>query len=228
MTRIKIWLSAGLFALIGFQSASSVAGHLGCPDPSGFPTSSGCSLTGIRDSGFPYFDQGVSVKYQAKKDGDFFLKAKQYKKSGRSSLVMDSTTAYDVDKVKYKLRPVKVRDGVASGKLTIKGIIDGLGITKRETLMTAELDGDWALSADGKLLGFETIITFCHAAFEEYCSQAESIYLALKGAINTGKKNIKTTGVAVTTIPLPAAVWLFGSGLIGMAVMARRRRTNMG
>lgn len=228
MTRIKIWLSAGLFALIGFQSASSVAGHLGCPDPSGFPTSSGCSLPGIRDSGFPYFDQGVSVKYQAKKDGDFFLKAKQYKKSGRSSLVMDSTTAYDVGEVKYKLRPVKVIGGVASGSLSIKGTIDGLGITKRETLMTADLEGDWALSADGQLLGLDTTNIVCHAAFEMYCTQSESIYLALNDAINTGKKNINTTGVAVTTIPLPAAVWLFGSGLVCLAGMTRRRRVNMG
>ena len=39
--------------------------------------------------------------------------------------------------------------------------------------------------------------------------------LSLVGALNTG----------VTPVPVPAAVWMFGSGLIGLVGIARRRRT---
>jgi len=35
--------------------------------------------------------------------------------------------------------------------------------------------------------------------------------------------NVLTVDVQVSTVPVPAAVWLFGTGLIGLAGIARRR-----
>jgi hypothetical protein len=32
--------------------------------------------------------------------------------------------------------------------------------------------------------------------------------------------------LAVNPVPLPAAVWLFGSGVIGLGAMARRKMTS--
>jgi hypothetical protein len=32
--------------------------------------------------------------------------------------------------------------------------------------------------------------------------------------------------VTMSAIPVPAAVWLFGSGLAGLVVVARKRRSN--
>ena len=32
------------------------------------------------------------------------------------------------------------------------------------------------------------------------------------------------SGKVVTPIPIPAAVWLFGSGLVGLAAVARRKK----
>jgi hypothetical protein len=40
----------------------------------------------------------------------------------------------------------------------------------------------------------------------------------------TGKYYIEYEPAAVAAVPVPAAVWLFGSGLIGLIGMARRRK----
>ena len=57
------------------------------------------------------------------------------------------------------------------------------------------------------------------------CTTNEVIYLNLLEAIgpDAGARKIKTAGIAVTSVPLPAAAWLFGSGLLGLIAMARRR-----
>ena len=53
----------------------------------------------------------------------------------------------------------------------------------------------------------------------------ESAYISLAGGgFDPNSSFKKALGTAVTTIPLPATVWLFGSGLIGLLGVARRRR----
>ena len=228
MNTIKVWFSAALFALLGLQSAGSFAAHLGCPDPSQLPTSSGCSLPGIKSSGVPYFDQGVKIKYRAKKGkaGDFNLKGSYDKNSARSSLVLGLGNIVAIGDTKAKIK-IKVRKGVASGSVRISGTIDALGINKKRKLVKARMAGQWAVSTDGQLLGFNTMDIECNPMLPINCTDAESFYLALDEAINTGKKKLNTTGVAITTVPVPAAVWLFGSGLMGLAGMAHRRHMMM-
>ena len=232
--KITTLISVCLLLGLGLVSTGGFAAHLGCPDPSSTdPGFNGCSLPGLREGTFPYFDQGVRAKYKARKDGDFYLKAKFDKHSDRSSLVIDPNGIFgispdgifDIDKTKFKIK-VKVEDGVANGSLRIKGAIDEFGI-KKTTLVTANLSGEWALSDDGQLIGFNTTNIVCSPELPINCTNSESIYLVLDDAINTGNKNYKTTGVAITTVPLPAAAWLFASGLLGLAGIARRRRSGM-
>jgi hypothetical protein len=226
MNRITRQAASYLIGIILMFGGNAFAAHENCPDPGDYPFN-GCSLPNIRDGSYPYFDNGVKVKYKDKKDGDFKIKVKQDNKSGRSVFFLNLDEFYFVAKPKYKFR-AEVKDGVLKkGSVKVQGIIQDLGITKRTTLMEADLEGDWTFSLDGQLLGFDTTNLFCHEAFAQYCTNAESVYLALAESINevldTGKK-LKTTATAVTTIPIPAAVWLFGSGLLCLAGIARKRR----
>jgi hypothetical protein len=206
-----------IFSTYSFTANASV-----CPNPEAYPWND-CALEGLRPGSYPYFDQGVkNVIYHAKKNGDFSIKAQYDKKSNRSQFLLDLDNIFNVEKTKYKFK-ARYSDGELTGGVEIKGIIDGLGITKRETLMTAGLEGTPVLSLDGQLFGFNTTDIVCHEVFAMYCTPAESVYLVLDDAINSGKKNIKTSGVAVTTIPVPASVWLFGSGLLGLIGIGRRK-----
>ena len=57
------------------------------------------------------------------------------------------------------------------------------------------------------------------------CTSEEVVYLNLLEPIgfDLGYKKIDTAGRAVTSVPLPAAAWLFGSGLMGLVAVSRRR-----
>ena len=226
-------LGAVLVCLLALSSGGSFAAIGSCPDNSAYPLS-GCSVDGVSPSGFPYFDQLVNVQYaerSARNDG-FNLNAHFYQGSFRSHLYVTPEDMFDISKTKYSLN-AKVIDGVASGTISIRGRIDELGITpkkkkkkKSPLLMKADLSGEWGISDDGTLIGFNTENIVCNDAINAYlggCTENESLYLSLLESILTGEKNIKTVGVSVATVPLPAAAWLFGSGLLGLAAISRRK-----
>jgi hypothetical protein len=221
---------ACLIGMFTLSSASSFAITSGCPDTGAYPMN-GCSLPGqTADGSFPFFYQNVSVDYTQKKNSDDFrLKAKFLKGSLDSFLSVDPEDVLDITKTKYQF-DAKVTGGDARGKLKITGKIDQLDF--RGTLMTADLDGNWG--ADGTLIGFDTKNIKCSDAINAYlggggCTTDEFVYFNLLEAIgpDAGARKIKTAGIAVTsltsmtTIPLPAAAWLFGSGLLALIGMER-------
>jgi len=53
----------------------------------------------------------------------------------------------------------------------------------------------------------------------------DNIGTAWGGFVNTPYSEVWSVSFTDTTVPVPAAVWLFGSGLIGLAGVARRRKT---
>lgn len=225
-------LGAVFICLLALSSSGSFAAIGSCPDNSAYPLS-GCSVDGVSPSGFPYFDQLVNVSYSEKNDG-FNISAKNYQGSFRSHLYVTPEEMFDISKTQYMLK-AKVRDGVASGTISIKGRIDELGITpkkkkkKSPLLMKADLSGEWGISDDGTLVGFNTENIVCNDKINAYlggggCTENESVYLSLLESILTGEKNIKTAGVSVATVPLPAAAWLFGSGLLGLIGISRRKK----
>ena len=52
----------------------------------------------------------------------------------------------------------------------------------------------------------------------------EGTYLAASHFITTGPNGDDSAWVGAGVIPVPAAVWLFGSGLIGLVGVARRKK----
>ena len=228
INRISKQVISCLLGITLLLVGNAFAAHTsGCPNPAAFPFND-CHLSDdVRQGSYAYFDQGVKVKYKAKKKkkgGDNFnLKTKYNNNSNRSQFLVDLDNTYHIDRTKYILK-LKVRNGIASGSVVIKGLIKERGMTRRNKLMTARLEGAWTLSEDGRLLGMNTTDIVCHEVLQVICTESESIYLVLDDAINTGKKKIKTTGVAVTTTPLPATAWLFGSGVLCLAGIARKHK----
>jgi hypothetical protein len=124
----------------------------------------------------------------------------------------------------------------------IDGIVKITGTTNTRfgrvsgVLMTAKLDDlhefdgmDWDYNPDQ--IGFGIYDVTCHSVIESFttCASAGSVDLSLneRGGLN-GFENYKSNGLAVTTlgvaaVPVPAAAWLFGSGLLGLLGAARRK-----
>ena len=112
-----------------------------------------------------------------------------------------------------------------SGDVSIYGAMAQAGITKKNTLlMSADLTGA-NLMDDPHLWGFNTSNIVCNADLLLECTDKESVYVALSNAFSGDfGRNFMSMGIAVTTVPVPAAIWLFGSGL-GLLVWVRRKAT---
>jgi hypothetical protein len=224
---------AFVFAVLSLASTGCFA-YSSCPDNGAGPLN-GCALPGAVNGSYHYFDNVVSIQYDDKnvgKNDNFSIEAKGYKGSMDNRLVVDSGTDYFIEKMKYDFK-AKVDEGGASGAVKISGKIAG-----EKFKVTADLQGDWNASEDGMIWGFNTTNIACSGSIIMLtggCATDEMVYLNMLEAIgpDTGFDKITTAGRALTSIqvpalvpaPVPAAAWLFGSGLIGLAGMVRRRHT---
>jgi hypothetical protein len=246
-------MKTSYFSKIKLTVFASVLGFFTLGSISGFAstlTAGQYALPGIGPSSLPAFETPVRVSYLKNSTGST-LKAKFNTMPGFSNLVYPSQT-FSVRNTKYTLTAVFDKNNAfQSGTVQIRGKIPGLvnghGV---QTLMTADLAA-FASNTLGDLLGFNTDNIICHPDINAYsqCTTSETVYLALKKGIfddhffdkdyGHGKKDWKesngeerwkksrkfiTSGVAITSIPVPAAAWLFGSGLMGLAAVARRKR----
>jgi hypothetical protein len=110
-----------------------------------------------------------------------------------------------------------------SGDVSIRGAMAQVGITKKNTLlMSADLTGA-NLMDDPYLWGFNTTNIVCNADLLLECTDKESVYVALSNAFNGDfGRNFMSMGIAVTTVPVPAAIWLFGSALALLGWIRRK------
>jgi PKD repeat protein len=71
--------------------------------------------------------------------------------------------------------------------------------------------------------GDQTALSFDASATHTYTSPGT--YTAILDVYDElGNSDLATLQITVNAVPVPSAVWLFGSGLIGLVGMARRRR----
>ena len=110
-----------------------------------------------------------------------------------------------------------------SGSVSIYGKMEQLGISRPHTmLMSADLTSA-NLVDDPYLWGFNTTNIWCSPELLLECTMSESVYVVLSNAFSGDfGRNFMSMGIATTTVPVPAAIWLFGSAL-GLLGWARRR-----
>jgi hypothetical protein len=175
------------------------------------------SLDGIPDSGAPNFEHTVSVKM------DDQIGRLTVKQAADSFTFFDATTLFNGTAAFLRLDVRYTNSGdFIRGTLKIKGQIDDLGTRKSTTLVTANIS-NWNVTDDANLWGFATSDIVCSPLLLVQCTLNESVYITLvdgfDGKFNNGK--FESLGTAITTVPIPAAAWLFGSGLALLAWIRR-------
>jgi hypothetical protein len=122
-----------------------------------------------------------------------------------------------------------------AGKIVITSDINQGSFTAGQTLLTITFDS--AIGVFGNVLGNDTLvgqnIVFSGPALGGYTATSEQFQFSVAnltpGAaiLNPADMEAWTATTSFTSsatlVPLPAAVWLFGIGLIGLVAIARRR-----
>ena len=78
-------------------------------------------------------------------------------------------------------------------------------------------------------LGFVDILAIADAdavfgpASDDASQNGSILFTLLDGEFNTISGVVDSAGEAASVVPVPAAFWLFGSGLLGLVGIARRK-----
>ena len=100
--------------------------------------------------------------------------------------------------------------------IQIHGCVGALsaGLSCGELLMSADIN-QLNLTEDPNLWAFGTENIVCNPLLLVSCTLNESVYISLVGGFDGNFNNGKfsDSGIAVTTVPVPAAAWVFGSAL---------------
>jgi hypothetical protein len=187
------------------------------------------SLAGIPNSGAPAFRNNVKFNLNTKSD--------RLRVTGRKEFTFfDGVSGYVGQQSKYTLLVNFSNSGAfEDGSVTLTGKIPGLDINANNTtLMSADII-DWAWGNEGGLMpgdlgfnidlwGFATDNIVCSPLLLVACTLRESVYVQLDSPFSGDFNNsFKTTGIATTTVPLPAVAWLFGSALGLLGWVGRRK-----
>ena len=201
-------------------------------------------LPGITPVSFPDFGYMVKVKVSEQGQKGFKLKARGT--GGGNYLTLPGSESLMIKGGGYKLDAMFDPYGnFLEGSLKITGSLDTDAGKAAGILMTASLGSGEAVDTlmmaaivhrfDGgdvvytsSMFAFNTHDVVCNPVIDALvggCTSNEFIYIALEGdGFAPTVKNFKSDGLAsVAAVPVPAAVWLFGSGLLGLVGLARRK-----
>jgi hypothetical protein len=186
------------------------------------------SISGLVDGSFPCFETSIELRFKSRGPHPDTLTAtynSKTKKGGGISLFHLSSADYVIKNTVFDFSAT-IQDSILTGSMSISGKIDSLNASG--LLMTADLTGVYG--QDGKLVGFNTKDIWCSAAINgaiggSGCTKAEVAYFSLDKMLdlNTNRSQ-KLYGTAYTSVPLPATVWLFGSGILGLVGISRRKK----
>ncbi len=177
----------------------------------------GFSLPGIRPAGYPNLENDVTFTWKKNRTG-----ASIHAFSGSSEILFNytPTESYLLQSGSFQLKANFDSFGnFTDGDLKVTGVLKDPTFTLAGVQVTADLE---SFNFIDNLLGFNTTNLVCPDF--DFCTTSESVYLLLNDpGFNTSLKSFRSTGLAVTTLPLPGAGWMFGAGLLGLVGVARRR-----
>jgi hypothetical protein len=207
VTKLATWLMWSAFLLAAATLNSSAYAY---------------EISGITPSSEPQFVNNVTIRANR---GNWTI-------SGHRDFIFnDGTNTWDGSALNYRLTATFDSAGdFVSGSVELFGKIDGLGVP-RTLLTSADLTSFGTDLLQPNLLGFNTDNIYCDPGLGVMCTQSESVYIVLDSPLVDSGFNvngrIRTSGVAVTSVPLPAAALLFLSGL-GLIGAVGRHRSNAG
>ena len=94
------------------------------------------------------------------------------------------------------------------------------------------LQPGWGLSNTGPFSNVQSLVYWSGSEYAPGASHAWNFYFDLGSQLADLKEHggnawaVRPGDVAASTVPVPAAVWLFGSGLLGLVGIARRKKTS--
>jgi hypothetical protein len=188
------------------------------------------NVPGIPQAGFPDFTNSSNASLVFLKvpfGGDYLLAAS----GGAGAFNLASTRSYSVnDELFAMYAEFNSKGQFISGGETIFGNIPGLTGNRFQNLYSVAFD-KYAVATVG--LGFESVLSTASGFASKYQNTDESLYLysralgSLDSALASGKNLPSFFSASVsefTTVPLPAAGWLLGTGLLGLIAIGRARR----
>lgn len=140
---------------------------------------------------------------------------------GGSSVAFDTTNAYYGQDINFET--VEFRAGSGGDTLQLSSVPGGnANFTFDATTNAVTFSGSYPDPVAG--FGF---INFSFSGTDFLVDLTTFDPAGLSGFVNTASLNtsytVDTLRVSVSAVPLPAAVWLFGTGLIGLLSISRRR-----
>ena len=188
------------------------------------------NISEIPEAGFPHFQDRVRVKFERERHG-FELTAKE--RHGMHLFQLDPDTAYQVGNADFELEAHFDRFlNFTGGTLHIAGKIPELGLDHKTTLWDADLS-DFGVDLDPFdtspiALAFETTNQSGWAT-QFLNGTTESIYLTGLHRLDLSRMfrrhGVSFDATAITTVPLPPAVWLLGAGLFALFGMGRATKS---
>lgn len=226
-TIIKAVTLAGTSLIMAFASASSYADITISSAEAGGTNTTFKTVAGIIPPSYPNFIESINASLTKSSTGSVFTASFDANKNV-SNIVKSSTSYFPITNTVFSLTAnFGSNNGFKSGSMSISGTVAGLGINSPTTLMSATLT-KFDSKFDGAYIGFNTKNIVCDPRINAYvggCSTSESVIFKLENNFTFSGKGWTSKGMALTSVPIPAAAWLFGSGLLGLAGIARRKKT---
>jgi hypothetical protein len=148
--------------------------------------------------------------------------------TGTFTFNQGTTTSYAGDGYFYLQAQFDLSGNLLGGTVEINGVIPDLNVTAPAQLMSATLTTDFNYLDN--LVGFKIDNISCDSAIIGCETGPESVYF--KTAVDfpdiatLAGNNFRTTMAGITTVPVPASVWLMLSGLGILGHFARKKQSS--